>query len=292
MRLHLLLFLACLAVVAVQRSTAPESRLARREYTRNRGGGGASGTRSHTRTQARRRTDRQGRSRRGPTSRAESTRRTSIDVSIRHTYRADSTRQSSRADSPRQRSRADSPRQRSRADSPRQRTRADLNRQSTGSVGSVVERSEEEAWPTNCTRCAERQEIKRWRLDLIKSEILQKLRLEAPPNITSRNMPEILNETLYPYLQMDQAVSDQAFEGDDFHATKLKIVTIGQARKYTYITGMDKTSLDTSSGTLFVRDSGCPDVHVTSDVITYHCSAWTQSNVDLRNYVISRQIVI
>ena len=40
-----------------------------------------------------------------------------------------------------------------------------------------------------------------------------------------------------------------------------------------FYTGMDKTSLDTSSGTLFVRDSGCPDVHVTSDVITYHCSA-------------------
>ena len=37
---------------------------------------------------------------------------------------------------------------------------------------------------------------------------------------------------------------------------------------------MDKTSLDTSSGSLFVRDSltlsgGCP-----RHVITYHCSAW------------------
>ena len=71
---------------------------------------------------------------------------------------------------------------------------------------------------------------------------------------------------------------------------------------------MDQTSLDTSSGTLSVRDSGCPDVHVTSNVITYHCFGLTpsnvdlrnyvplfgvaQSNVDLRNYVISRQIVI
>ena len=36
-----------------------------------------------------------------------------------------------------------------------------------------------------------------------------------------------------------------------------------------YYTGMAKTSLDSSSGSLFVRDS----VHVTSDVITYHCSA-------------------
>ena len=39
------------------------------------------------------------------------------------------------------------------------------------------------------------------------------------------------------------------------------------------------TSLDTSSRTLFVREDVCRDVHVTS-------------NVELRNYVISRQIVI
>ena len=45
-------------------------------------------------------------------------------------------------------------------------------------------------------------------------------------------------------------------------------------------TGMDKTSLDTSSKTLFVSDSGRmstsfvrEDVHVTSNVITCHCSA-------------------
>ena len=40
-----------------------------------------------------------------------------------------------------------------------------------------------------------------------------------------------------------------------------------------YYTAMDKTSLDTSSGTLFVMDSLTQDVHVTSNVITYHCSA-------------------
>ena len=38
-------------------------------------------------------------------------------------------------------------------------------------------------------------------------------------------------------------------------------------------TRMDKTSLDTSSGSLFVIHSLCMGVHVTSDVITYHCSA-------------------
>ena len=34
---------------------------------------------------------------------------------------------------------------------------------------------------------------------------------------------------------------------------------------------MDTTSLNTSSGGLFVRDSLIPDVHVTSNVITNHC---------------------
>ena len=74
-------------------------------------------------------------------------------------------------------------------------------------------------------------------------------------------------------------------------------------------TGMDKTSLDTSSGTLFVRDSltqgGCPrqvernyvplfgvtqsNVDLSNYVPLFDVA---QSNVDLRNYVISRQIVI
>ena len=44
-------------------------------------------------------------------------------------------------------------------------------------------------------------------------------------------------------------------------------------------TGMDNTSLDTSSGSLFVRMS--QDVHVTSNVITYHCSAWLRTIVRL-----------
>ena len=73
-----------------------------------------------------------------------------------------------------------------------------------------------------------------------------------------------------------------------------------------YFTGMNKTSLDTSSGTLFVRDSGCPDVHVTSDDVPLFGVTQSnvalrnyvplfgvvQSNADLRNYVISRQIVV
>ena len=54
-------------------------------------------------------------------------------------------------------------------------------------------------------------------------------------------------------------------------------------------TGMDKTSLDTSSGTLFVRDSLTPR-HVERNYVPLF--GVTQSNVDLRNYVISRQIVI
>ena len=56
--------------------------------------------------------------------------------------------------------------------------------------------------------------------------------------------------------------------------------------------------MDTSCGSLFVRDSlthslthsGCPDVHVGRNYVPLFGVA--QSNVDLRYYVISRQIVI
>ncbi len=48
------------------------------------------------------------------------------------------------------------------------------------------------------------------------------------------------------------------------------------------------TSLDTSSRTLFVREGG--DVHVTSNVVLCNYVRLLL-NVELRNYVISRQIV-
>ena len=54
-------------------------------------------------------------------------------------------------------------------------------------------------------------------------------------------------------------------------------------------TGMDKTSLDTSSGSLFVTHSGCPRQFESNYVPLFGVA---QSNVDLRYYVVSRQIVI
>ena len=54
-------------------------------------------------------------------------------------------------------------------------------------------------------------------------------------------------------------------------------------------TGFDKTSLYTSSGSLFVTHSLSPR-HVERNYLPLFGVA--QSNVDLRNYVISRQIVI
>ena len=70
-------------------------------------------------------------------------------------------------------------------------------------------------------------------------------------------------------------------------------------------TGMDKTSLDTSSGTLFVRDSltqstsrrnYVPLFGVTQSNVDLRnyvpLFGVTQSNIDLRYYVISRQILI
>ena len=51
------------------------------------------------------------------------------------------------------------------------------------------------------------------------------------------------------------------------------------------------TSLDTSSRILFVREGRCRDVHVTSNVELRN-NVRLLLIVDLRNYVISRQIVI
>ena len=51
------------------------------------------------------------------------------------------------------------------------------------------------------------------------------------------------------------------------------------------------TSLDTSSRTLFVREDVSPDVHVTSNVELRN-NVRLLLNVELRNYIISRQIVI
>ena len=50
------------------------------------------------------------------------------------------------------------------------------------------------------------------------------------------------------------------------------------------------TSLDTSSRTLFVREDVSPDVHVTSNVKLRN-NVRLLLNVELRNYIISRQIV-
>ena len=51
------------------------------------------------------------------------------------------------------------------------------------------------------------------------------------------------------------------------------------------------TSLDTSSRTLFVREDLCRDVHVTSNVELGN-NVRLLLNVELHNYVISRQIFI
>ena len=73
-------------------------------------------------------------------------------------------------------------------------------------------------------------------------------------------------------------------------------------------TGMDETSLATSSRTLFVREGGCPrhvelrnyvplfgvtqsNVDLRNYVPLFGVTV-TQSNVDLRNYVIPCQIVL
>ena len=71
-------------------------------------------------------------------------------------------------------------------------------------------------------------------------------------------------------------------------ATKCIISRPYYCKRYT---GMDNYSLDTSSRTLFMREGGRMSVHVTSNVELRN-NVRLLLNIELRNYIISRQIVI
>ena len=91
----------------------------------------------------------------------------------------------------------------------------------------------DEQWPpTNCTQCGVRQFKRDYRIESIKSEILRKLRLNHPPNVTVPRLPaiphiqRIVDELTY---QSDAPWSahggpEHQFEPDDDHATTLKLL--------------------------------------------------------------------
>lgn len=80
-------------------------------------------------------------------------------------------------------------------------------------------------WPSNCSHCNARQAKKNYRLASIKNEILRKLHLRAPPNITRRQLPDIppLRDLIGDDMVSDSPPND-AYRDDNFHATTMKMM--------------------------------------------------------------------
>ena len=97
---------------------------------------------------------------------------------------------------------------------------------------------------SNCTACIIRDEMKRIRIKNIKDEILRKLRLEAPPNITARRIPSIpLIQTIREKYEMQKdapysMMADSPYEGgepDDYHARTMKVLNFATPGKLLFL---------------------------------------------------------
>jgi len=80
-------------------------------------------------------------------------------------------------------------------------------------------------WPSNCSHCGARQAKKDYRLASIRNEILRKLHLRAPPNITrGRQLPDIppLRDLIGDDMVSDAPSSSN--DNDDYHATTVKMM--------------------------------------------------------------------
>jgi len=79
-------------------------------------------------------------------------------------------------------------------------------------------------WPSNCSHCGARQAKRDYRLASIRNEILRKLHLRAPPNVTrGRQLPDIppLRDLIGDDMVSDAPSNDQRGH-DDYHATTVK----------------------------------------------------------------------
>ena len=90
----------------------------------------------------------------------------------------------------------------------------------------------------NCSQnCHFSEEMKKLRIEMVKAQILSKLRLKAPPNITAKRLPQIprLASLLDQFgMQGDAPGSKQdQFEADDYHSRTLTVINIATDRKYT-----------------------------------------------------------
>ena len=94
-----------------------------------------------------------------------------------------------------------------------------------GSPTSNVSAGDATPWPTNCSHCSARQAKREYRLASIMNEILRKLHLRAPPNITRRQLPDIppLRDLIGDDMVSD-APPNNGYSDDDYHATTMKIM--------------------------------------------------------------------
>ena len=86
-------------------------------------------------------------------------------------------------------------------------------------------RTDSTPWPSNCSHCSARQAKKDYRLASIRNEILRKLHLRSPPNITRRQLPDIppLRDLIGDDMVSDSP-SNHGYTDDDYHATTMKIM--------------------------------------------------------------------
>lgn len=97
--------------------------------------------------------------------------------------------------------------------------------------------NQEDYKDTSCTACTWRENTKLSRLEMIKFQILSKLRLEQAPNISKNAIQYILPKA--PPLQdiIDQydvqrdSSSDGSLEDDDYHATTETVIIMPTERK-------------------------------------------------------------
>jgi len=106
----------------------------------------------------------------------------------------------------------------------RQETAAAAGQQESGSSVSLSsDAGAASSWPANCSHCGARQAKRDYRLASIKNEILRKLQLSSPPNITRRQLPDIppLRDLIGDDMVSDSPSSD-AYAADDDHSTTMR----------------------------------------------------------------------
>jgi len=105
--------------------------------------------------------------------------------------------------------------------------RQDPAETAVAAAANVEDDSTTSRWPSNCSHCSARQAKRDYRLASIKTEILRKLHLRAPPNISrGRQLPNIppLRDLIGDDMVSDAPAADQGHADDDYHSTTVKMM--------------------------------------------------------------------